>query len=167
MKFCSKHNIHLVSDEIYALTVFDTGNPDAKTFTSVLSIDPTDIIDPALLHVEYGFSKDFGAPGLHLAALVTTNEEVQKVFTAIGLLQAPGGPSCHIGTLILEDEKFVEDLVALSRTKLAENYKAVTGILDEAGISYWRRKCGILSGSTFRSICLRPPVRVIWSESSC
>lgn len=138
MKFCAQHNLHLISDEVYALTVFETADPSSAPFTSVLEIDTVGIIDPRFLHVEYGFSKDFGAPGLHLAALVTRNNEVQQAFEAIGLLHAPGGPSCAIALAMLEDDNFVEDTIKLSRTKLAENYELVTRMLDKAGITYWK-----------------------------
>ncbi|KAL7267132.1 hypothetical protein RUND412_010291 [Rhizina undulata] len=58
LKFCQKHRIHLISDEIYALTVFKNKEyPDAVTFTSVLSIDLEGIIDKELVHVLYGMSK--------------------------------------------------------------------------------------------------------------
>lgn len=60
MALCQKHHIHLISDEIYALSVFDTGNPDAVPFTSVLSFDATGLIDDDLLHVLYGMSKVSG-----------------------------------------------------------------------------------------------------------
>lgn len=57
MKLCQRHSIHLISDEIYALSVFDTGDPAAIPFTSVLSFDPAGLIDPDYLHVFYGMSK--------------------------------------------------------------------------------------------------------------
>lgn len=57
MKFCQKHHIHFISDEVYALSVYDTGNADAAPFTSVLSFDTTDLIDNDHLHVFYGMSK--------------------------------------------------------------------------------------------------------------
>jgi aspartate/methionine/tyrosine aminotransferase len=57
MAFCQNHRIHLISDEVYGLSVFDTGNPDAMSFTSVLSFDTTGLIDDELLHVLYGMSK--------------------------------------------------------------------------------------------------------------
>ncbi|KFZ19091.1 hypothetical protein V502_03817 [Pseudogymnoascus sp. VKM F-4520 (FW-2644)] len=138
MKLCAQHNLHLISDEVYALTVFETADPSSAPFTSVLEIDTTGIIDPRFLHVEYGFSKDFGAPGLHIVALVTRNDEVQQAFAAIGLLHAPGGPSCAIALAMLDDDNFVEDTIKLSRTKLAENYELVTRMLDKAGITYWK-----------------------------
>lgn len=58
MQFCRKYNLHLVSDEIYALSVFNSTAPPVP-FTSVLSIDSAGLIDPEYLHVFYGMSKVF------------------------------------------------------------------------------------------------------------
>jgi len=153
MRFCATNSIHLISDEIYALSIFPTPHSSSPTsttpptpFASLLSI-PTDDIRPAaadhddpkrLFHVEYGLAKDFGAAGLHLGALVTSNPTVAAAFEAIGLLHAPSGASCAIATQLLSDTAFVDSLLGLSRTRLAENYAAVTRVLDEAGIGYWR-----------------------------
>jgi aspartate/methionine/tyrosine aminotransferase len=58
MKLCQRHKIHLISDEIYALSVFHNQELDRKgNFISVLSIDTTGIIDPELVHVIWGLSK--------------------------------------------------------------------------------------------------------------
>lgn len=57
MTFCEERQIHMISDEVYALSVYDTTEKDLPKFTSVLSIDPKDVIDPQRLHVLYGMSK--------------------------------------------------------------------------------------------------------------
>jgi aspartate/methionine/tyrosine aminotransferase len=58
MRLCQKYQIHLLSDEIYALSTFSTKDvPNPTPFTSLLSIDKTGIIDPALCHVVHGMSK--------------------------------------------------------------------------------------------------------------
>lgn len=57
MEFCQRNEIHMISDEVYALTVYDTGIPDLPKFSSVLSIDPTGLIGVERLHVFYGMSK--------------------------------------------------------------------------------------------------------------
>jgi len=151
MRFCATNNIHLISDEIYALSIFPTPHSSSSSttpptpFTSLLSI-PTDDIRPAtdhddpkgLFHVEYGLAKDFGAAGLHLGALVTSNPGVAAAFEAISLLHAPSGASCAIATQLLSDTAFVDSLLEQSRTRLAENYAAVARVLDEAGIEYWK-----------------------------
>ena len=92
MKFCQKYKIHLISDEIYALSVWQNPEvPDAFTFDSVLSINTSGIIDPALVHVLWGISKvyfaechtrlkpnkfffkDFGANGLRIGCIISQN----------------------------------------------------------------------------------------------
>ena len=57
MQFCQRNSIHLISDEVYALSVYDTESEDGINFTSVLSIDIKGLIDPDRLHVLYGMSK--------------------------------------------------------------------------------------------------------------
>ena len=55
MKFCERYGIELVSDETYALTRFSNEDiPNPASFTSLLSIDKTEIIDPELCHVIHG-----------------------------------------------------------------------------------------------------------------
>lgn len=64
MRFCNKYRIHLISDEIYGLSCWDNAEiTDASPFHSVLAVDKTSLIDPALVHVLWGMSKvryDFG-----------------------------------------------------------------------------------------------------------
>jgi len=55
--FCGKHNIHLISDEIYALSVYDSCEPGAVPFTSVLSLEKEGLIEERYVHVLYGMSK--------------------------------------------------------------------------------------------------------------
>ena len=58
MRLCQKYKIHLLSDEIYALTTFPTDDiPEPTLFTSLLSIEKEGIIDPSLCHVIHGMSK--------------------------------------------------------------------------------------------------------------
>lgn len=99
-RFCEKHALHLISDEVYASCVFDTGDPEAVPFTSILSLDLPNLIDPSLVHVLYGFSKvcvrvrpleprltsylqDFASGGLHLGFLVTQNQQLRQACKAV------------------------------------------------------------------------------------
>lgn len=77
MRFCQSHSIHLISDELYALSVFGdraSANNSLPPFTSALSINTQGLIDPSLVHGEYGTSKDFAAAGLRL--VYTHSEEM-------------------------------------------------------------------------------------------
>lgn len=136
MKFCQKHQLHLVSDEIYACSVFDSGDPNATTFTSVLSIDSTNLIDPELLHVTYGLSKDFGVAGLRLGAIITRSKPVLRAIETVMRFHNPSGASLAIGIAMLEDRKWCREFIESSRKKLAKAYKHVTRRLVDIGVEY-------------------------------
>lgn len=66
LKFASRNRLHILFDEIYALSVFDqflTGaakeeQPDLTPFISVLSLpNIEDYCEKELVHVAYGLSK--------------------------------------------------------------------------------------------------------------
>jgi len=53
LRFCQKHNIHFISDEVYALSIFSNPElPEPTPFTSVLSLDLKEIgIDASRVHM--------------------------------------------------------------------------------------------------------------------
>ena len=83
MKFCQRNSIHLISDEVYALSVYPSRfAPDAPIFASILSVDPANLIDVDRIHVFYGFSKDFGAAGGRPGSLITRNALLRKAVSS-------------------------------------------------------------------------------------
>ncbi|POR34207.1 1-aminocyclopropane-1-carboxylate synthase-like protein 1 [Tolypocladium paradoxum] len=136
MKFCQKHQIHLISDEIFACSTFDSGELDAEPFTSALAINPAGLIDTERLHVTYGFSKDFGSAGLRIGAIITRSKAVVTAITGVMRFHNPAGPSLAIGAAMLEDRKWCREFVASSREKLAAAYKHATQGLHDIGVKY-------------------------------
>jgi len=57
MKLCQKHDLHLISDEVYGLSVFKVDGSVRTPFVSILSIDPEGLLDEDNIHVMYGMSK--------------------------------------------------------------------------------------------------------------
>ncbi|TVY80564.1 putative aminotransferase gliI [Lachnellula suecica] len=138
LAFCGKYDLHLVSDEIYALSVFEVEGATRTPFTSVLSIDTDGLIDPKRIHVMYGMSKDFGVAGIRLGCLISQNEGMTKATQAIGRFNWPSEISISIATTILEDTAFVTKYTNESRKLLVERYTLATETLDKAGINYSR-----------------------------
>ena len=59
-RFVEKRNLHLISDEIYALSTFSSpSSPDAQSFVSILSLDVLKEAGccPSRVHAVYGASK--------------------------------------------------------------------------------------------------------------
>lgn len=140
---CAKHKIHLVSDEIYALSVWenriDAANPAPRVpFQSILSVPSlSSLIDPSLVHVLWGVSKDFGANGLRLGALISpANPGLLQAARACGVWSSPSSLAESAVCKILNDRAFVESYVRLNRKRLAEAYVHVVGELEKWGIEY-------------------------------
>jgi aspartate/methionine/tyrosine aminotransferase len=98
MDFCHERNLHYISDEVFANTVFDT---EADQFVSALSLLKSPIsdgegvamrslIDRSQVHVLWSTSKDFGASGVravggsflsfHLSSLAFLSLPDQSIF---------------------------------------------------------------------------------------
>ncbi|CAF3529027.1 unnamed protein product [Fusarium graminearum] len=137
MRLCQKHSLHLLSDEIYALSVWENDNvPEAPGFTSVLSIDTNGLIDVNLVHALWGMSKDFGANGIRIGCLITRNEAFMRACVANSDLSGPSSLSDLAAASILSDDAFLESFIKTNRLRLAENYKIVTEFLTNHDIPY-------------------------------
>ncbi|KAM0254606.1 hypothetical protein ACHAQJ_006642 [Trichoderma viride] len=136
MAFCQKHRIHFISDEVYAATVFESGEPGTYPFTSILSIDPKGIIDQDLVHVIYGMAKDFGSAGLRVGALITHNAALQKGFTSIIRFHSPSGMAVTVASTMLEDREWCREFLKTSRSRISEAFRLVTTELSRIGVKY-------------------------------
>ncbi|MCJ1463842.1 hypothetical protein MMC07_002451 [Pseudocyphellaria aurata] len=136
MRLCNKYEIHLICDEIYALSVYDV--PDAETvkFESILSLETQKYIHPDFLHVLYGMSKDYAAPGIRLGCVYTRNSTLLRALGTLGAFQWSGGPSETVAMLMLENEQWLGEFLQLSRERLATGNKLVRKVLDDEGVAY-------------------------------
>jgi len=75
LKFCQERGLHYVSDDIYALSVFDSPTAKGNPFVSVLSLMTEadldsdlrkGLIDRSRVHVVWSVSKDFGCSGTRM-----------------------------------------------------------------------------------------------------
>lgn len=131
MKFCEKYKIHLISDELYALSIWpntvDAGNEIPLTpFTSCLSIDPTNVIDPSRLHIIWGVSKDLGSNGLRLGAIISQNNPaLHAALVPLALYSSSSSVADHIVCNILADDAWIENYLDMNSRLLAESYAYV------------------------------------------
>jgi len=140
MKFCQKYRINLISDEVYALSVWENNvdkSPPSTDFVSTLSIDLSSLLDPDLLHVLWGMSKDFGANGLRVGCIISQHNKalISAVLAASGFSYV-SSVSEHIVANVLEDDGFTEYYINTNRIRLAEAYKYCVDILIKHKIEY-------------------------------
>ncbi|KAH6962351.1 pyridoxal phosphate-dependent transferase [Ilyonectria sp. MPI-CAGE-AT-0026] len=123
MRLCQKYQIHLISDEIYALSVFPNAvdaSPPPTPFTSCLSINTTGLIDESLLYVLWGMSKDFGANGIRIGAIISQNNPLfHEALIPLSFYSSTSSLSEHITINLLNDEAWTESYIAENQRKLA------------------------------------------------
>ncbi|KAF4181652.1 hypothetical protein CNMCM7927_000531 [Aspergillus lentulus] len=145
MKFCNKHKLHLISDEIYALSVWENNDlPGASIFKSVLSMDIDNIMDPSMVHVVWGLSKDFGATGLRIGCLISqSNMSLLEAADGISLYNFPSSLADSIAASVLLDDEFSSKYIATNQRRLGESYRFVTDFLTLHDIPYYKSNAAI------------------------
>ncbi|KAL8653466.1 MAG: hypothetical protein Q9210_002072, partial [Variospora velana] len=163
MRFCQRHNIHFISDEVYAMSIYRTpSNASAVPFTSVLAIDTSNLIDANLVHVLYGVSKDFSSNGLRAGVLLSQhNPSVPRALKSIAPFSWPASVTEHYWTALLNDRAFLDAYFAKNSERLAVGYARVTGFLKEQGVRWvegsnagffvWADFRGVLGGDVLVS----------------
>lgn len=141
MRLCASKGIHIISDEIYALSVYkwDDDNRPSEKFTSIREIDPTGIIDPRQVHVLYGMSKDFGACGMRLGCIISQNTEFTNATRAICRFSSPSQFAMEIAAKILEDQEYVTGLLEKSHRLLLHGRLVAEDLLAKANISFHKK----------------------------
>ncbi|KAL2809108.1 pyridoxal phosphate-dependent transferase [Aspergillus granulosus] len=158
MRLCQKLGIHLVSDELYGLSVWN--NPavnDPTPFTSVLSIDTESLVDPQLVHAVWGLSKDFGATGLRIGVLISqSNSQFLNACESISLFSFPSSLADKAAASLLADDAFTDSFISANRTRLSESYQFVTGFCQANGIPYTHSNAGLFVWINLRAIVKDP-----------
>ncbi|KAI7503670.1 PLP-dependent transferase [Hortaea werneckii] len=138
MKLCEKYQIHLLSDEIYAMSVYSpTPPPSPSPFESILAFDSTPYISPSLLHVLYGLSKDFAAGGLRIGCLYTRNKPLWRAISAMSQFSWIPVASELLACGLLEDDEWLEAFFERSRKRLSEGREFAAGLLREKGVPFY------------------------------
>ncbi|KAI9038543.1 pyridoxal phosphate-dependent aminotransferase [Aspergillus affinis] len=143
MRLCQKYGVHLVSDEIYGLSTWenhiddDGSSPPPVEFESVLSIDTTDLIDDRLVHCLWGLSKDFGANGLRIGAIISqTNRTLHAILSGTSPYSYVSGLSDHVAASLLEDDAFTTMYMNQNCQRIATSFHFAARYLQDRGIEY-------------------------------
>ncbi|KAK0565889.1 hypothetical protein OC844_000997 [Tilletia horrida] len=144
-RFCQKHDLHLVSDEIYALSTFATSdNAEPQPFVSALSIDwEAEGVHPSRISVIYSASKDTGMNGIRVGALVTQhNPDLMAAMKVTAKLNMVGSPADALFSALLTDAHFFPRFVATNRARLSASYETIKSWLQHHGIRYQPANAG-------------------------
>jgi 1-aminocyclopropane-1-carboxylate synthase len=153
-------SVHLIVDEIYALSVFDNvddvvnnnsihnsdgdltnvNNCDDK-FQSVTTILENKLNDN--IHVIWGLSKDFGVSGSRAGLLYTQNKLLLASLYNFNMAFKVSNIVQEIYEDILSDHTFIEDYLTLNSKLIQESYVLLTTGLNKLKIPFFHCHAGI------------------------
>ncbi|CAF1142945.1 unnamed protein product [Adineta ricciae] len=154
LEYAAEKQLHVVIDEIYALSIFD----DEKPFQSMLTYK--NIIDPQRTHFVWSLSKDFALSGLRLGVIYAGSESLCSCAAAINFLQVPSTIVQDIARMLFSDQSWIDSYVKLNRSRLTARYKIVKQRIEDlderirvrqtrAGFFIWADLRLLLHATTF------------------
>ncbi|XP_037538645.1 1-aminocyclopropane-1-carboxylate synthase-like protein 1 [Nematolebias whitei] len=145
LEFAKRHELHVIVDEVYMLTVFD----ESVTFHSVLSLDS--LPDPQRTHVMWGMSKDFAMSGIRIGTLYTENRDVVEALAQLGSFHGIPGTLQHQVAQLLQDREWIDnEFLPENRRRLKTAHNFVTGELHSIGIPFLNRPAALFVWADFR-----------------
>ncbi|CAH1785937.1 unnamed protein product [Owenia fusiformis] len=153
LEFAHSKKLHVIMDEIFALSVFD----EHSKFHSLLRLHLMLLPDPWRIHTIWGFSKDLGLSGLRCGVVHTKNPQIQTVFKSLTNFGAVPPVIQHkLNTLLRDKDWLDKTYLPTNIDRLRSNYKIMTETLDSFNISYRHSKAGFFLFADF-SKYLHPP----------
>ncbi|XP_074660457.1 1-aminocyclopropane-1-carboxylate synthase-like protein 1 [Tubulanus polymorphus] len=130
LNFAAEHEIHVISDEVYGLSVFDK---NAK-HCSILSL--ADLPDPDRTHFVWSFSKDFGLLGVRCGILFSFNKIVNATMAdQLACFSAVPKLIQNMLTNIISDKEWLDDVYfPTNLRRMKECYDYMSKRLKSIGI---------------------------------
>jgi len=154
VSFINEKHIHLVSDEIYAGTVFGHSG-----FTSIAEIieEETEIkFNNDLIHIVYSLSKDMGFPGFRVGIIYSYNDDVVNCARKMSSFGLVSTQTQYLIASMLSDDEFVERFLEESAKRLAERYGVFCRGLALVGIKCLQSDAGLFLWMDLRRLLKKP-----------
>ncbi|XP_074272882.1 1-aminocyclopropane-1-carboxylate synthase-like [Silene latifolia] len=139
LTFVNAKNIHLVCDEIYAMTVFTM--PRFISVAEVLKDMPH--INQELVHIIYSLSKDMGMPGFRVGIIYSYNDRVVSTARRMSSFGLVSSQTQHMLAGLLYDDAFIARFIVESKRRLLHRHQYFTTQLAEIGIGCLKGNAGL------------------------
>ncbi|XP_057784395.1 1-aminocyclopropane-1-carboxylate synthase 3-like [Salvia miltiorrhiza] len=140
--FIDAKAIHLISDEIYSGTVFDS-----PSFVSIMEVllnrnyVNTDVWDR--VHIVYSLSKDLGLPGFRVGAIYSNDDMVVAAATKMSSFGLVSSQTQYLLSAMLSDDKFAPNYVVENQKRLKNRHGMLVRGLKSIGISCLKSNAGL------------------------
>ncbi|XP_031247429.1 1-aminocyclopropane-1-carboxylate synthase 3-like [Pistacia vera] len=140
--FSIAKNVHIVSDEIYSGTVFDS--PSFVSITEAVmdrNLEHTDLW--SRIHIVYSLSKDLGLPGFRVGMIYSNNKTVVSAATKMSSFGLVSSQTQFLLANMLSDMKFTDKYMKENKERLKKRKETLVSGLKLAGINYLESNAGL------------------------
>ncbi|KAM7520365.1 hypothetical protein LguiB_019327 [Lonicera macranthoides] len=149
--FIDSKGIHLISDEIYSGTVFNSPN-----YVSIMEVlvkrnyVNTDVFKR--VHIVYSLSKDLGLPGFRVGAIYSNDHLVVSAATKMSSFGLVSSQTQYLLSAMLSDQKFTRNYIFENQKRLKQRHAMLVDGLKSAGISILKGNAGLFSWVDMRHL---------------
>ena len=139
--WCIRHQIHLVVNEIYGLSLIHTDHPDLQSdyqtdipfssFAQIIQAKKSDY-----LHLWYAMSKDMGASGFRVGVVYSLNQDFLEAFNNLNAPHMVSNYTQWLFQKALGDHEFMDHYIQYNQQALTESYLVVIKALRKLNIPY-------------------------------
>uniref|UniRef100_A0A2P2JMF8 1-aminocyclopropane-1-carboxylate synthase n=1 Tax=Rhizophora mucronata TaxID=61149 RepID=A0A2P2JMF8_RHIMU len=145
LDFAQEMNIHIISDEIFAGSVYATN----EKFVSMIEIVETEEFDKNRVHIIYGLSKDLSLPGFRVGVIYSYNDSILSAARRLSRFSPISAPSQMLLISMLSDTRFIEEYVETNRRRLGERYDLFVEAFKLLGIECTESSAGLFCWADF------------------
>ncbi|KAL8487738.1 hypothetical protein ACS0TY_024169 [Phlomoides rotata] len=141
ISFSQKHNLHIVSDEIYSGTVFHVPG----SFISMAQALAPHRSSPiwTRVHLVSSLSKDLGLPGFRIGAIYSNNPTLISAATKMSSFGLISSQSQFLLSRILADKEFISKYASENRRRLNCRRQMLVAGLRKRGIGCLESHAGL------------------------
>lgn len=137
LQFAAEKGLHVVIDEIYALSTFVT-----CSFQSILNYQFL-LPDSDRTHFLWSFSKDFCLNGARVGIMYTGTTQLCQISSKINFLFVPSRNTQYMLEQLMSDHEWIRWYISLNRQRLTQRYTQVTSTLETIqGVKVHRSQAG-------------------------
>lgn len=134
-KWCMDHQVHMVVNEIYGLSLIDSPTGEATgdycSFAKIMHEAQSDY-----LHLWYAFSKDFAMSGLRVGLVHSLNEAFLTGFANANVPHMVSNLTQWAVGELVKDEDFIAPYIVNNKVRLNKSYQLVIQTLDDTKVPY-------------------------------
>jgi 1-aminocyclopropane-1-carboxylate synthase len=151
----ARPGLHVVVDEIYALSVFGGAAAPFHSAAALLRADAPPGVELYLgdaVHILWGFSKDFCASGLRVGCLFSHNVALAAALDNVSYFSAASNATQDALAEVLRDEEWVTRFLEGNRRALAGAAAAAGAALAAAGVPFLPPTAGMFLWVDLRAL---------------